>query len=403
MADVVVTVDHVSKKFCKSLKRSMLYGMQDIFKNMIGRAPGTDTVREGEFWAVRDVSFELKKGQCIGLIGPNGAGKSTLLKMLNGIFMPDQGAIAITGRVGALIELGAGFHPMLTGRENIYINGSILGFSKKEIDQKFDSIVEFSGLKDFIDTPVKYYSSGMYVRLGFAVAAHMEPDVLLIDEVLAVGDAGFRAKCYDAIYSLLNKAAVIFVSHNMAHINRMCNTVLVLDKGKAALFTDPGEAISFYLDLTTSVSGKNPMEYSNGQAHINNLQVKGDAGPDDICSGKPFEVAFELSLSPEITSASVFLSILSREQTPVAASKSMQGSITNTGAPHLVRFVTPQLTLAPEKYSLSISIFDDSKLNQILWNYNVCPFQVGGKEFLGTPVLLLGQWYSSSDAARTAL
>ena len=170
--DVVLKLESVSKRFCKSLKRSMLYGVQDIARDLFHvRQPNT-LLRQDEFWALDNVSFKLRRGECLGIIGSNGAGKSTLLKMLSGIILPDKGAIEIYGRVGALIELGAGFHPMLTGRENIYINGSILGLSKKEIDKKFESIVDFAKLKEFIDTPVKFYSSGMYVRLGYAVAAH---------------------------------------------------------------------------------------------------------------------------------------------------------------------------------------------------------------------------------------
>jgi lipopolysaccharide transport system ATP-binding protein len=192
--EVLVKVEGVSKKFCRDLKRSLWYGVKDISSELFG-AKKNGQLRPKEFWAVDDVSFELRRGECLGLIGHNGAGKSTLLKMLNGLIKPDKGTITMHGRIGALIELGSGFNPILTGRENIYNNGSVLGFSRKEIDAKFDSIVEFAELSEFIDTPVQNYSSGMKVRLGFAVAAQMEPDVLLIDEVLAVGDIGFSFKC----------------------------------------------------------------------------------------------------------------------------------------------------------------------------------------------------------------
>jgi len=187
-SDIAITVDHVSKKYCKSLKRSMLYGVTDIGRNTLGLSSHSGNLRKSEFWAVDDVSFEVKKGETLGIIGPNGSGKTTLLKMLNGIFWPDKGKITVKGRVGALIEVGAGFHPLLTGRENIYINAAILGMTKEEVDEKFDDIVEFADIGDFLDTPVKFYSRGMYVRLGFAVAVHCEPDILLVDEVLAVGD-----------------------------------------------------------------------------------------------------------------------------------------------------------------------------------------------------------------------
>ena len=178
--DVVIKVENVSKKYCKSLKHSMLYGMSDIGRNVLGLKSRSERLRDNEFWALDDISFEVKRGETLGLIGPNGSGKTTLLKMLNGIFWPDKGKITIKGKVGALIAVGAGFHPLLTGRENIYINAAILGMSKREIDKKFDAIVDFADIGDFLDSPVKHYSSGMYVRLGFAVAVHCDPDILLV-------------------------------------------------------------------------------------------------------------------------------------------------------------------------------------------------------------------------------
>lgn len=212
----------------------MLYGVKDIAKNTLGMSSHSDRLRKDEFWAVDDVSFKLEKGEILGIIGPNGSGKTTLLKMLNGIFWPDKGKITIRGRVGALIEVGAGFHPMLTGRENIYINGAILGMKKKEIDEKFDEIIKFANIGDFIETPVKYYSSGMYVRLGFAVAAHCETDILLVDEVLAVGDGVFKNKCYQKMNEIKNKrnVAIVFVSHNLLAVERFCNKGIFLNKGK---------------------------------------------------------------------------------------------------------------------------------------------------------------------------
>jgi len=182
--EIAIKVDHVSKKYCKSLKRAMVYGVTDIGRNTLGLSSHSENLRKHEFWAVDDISFEVRKGETLGIIGSNGSGKTTLLKMLNGIFWPDKGKITINGRVGALIEVGAGFHPLLTGRENVYINAAILGMTKEEVDEKFDSIIEFADIGDFLDTPVKFYSSGMYVRLGFAVAVHCEPDILLVDEVL---------------------------------------------------------------------------------------------------------------------------------------------------------------------------------------------------------------------------
>lgn len=230
--EVLIKVEGVSKKFCKNLKRSLWYGTTDMVAEIFG-VSSSRKLRKKEFWAVSNVSFELKRGECLGLIGHNGAGKSTLLKMLNGLIKPDKGVIKLKGRIGALIELGAGFNPLLTGRENIYVNGQILGFSKSEINRKIDAIHEFSEIGDFIDAPVQNYSSGMKVRLGFAIAAQMEPDVLIIDEVLAVGDVGFRIKCLNRISELINRSAVIFVSHSMPQVVRVSTDILLMERGKS--------------------------------------------------------------------------------------------------------------------------------------------------------------------------
>ncbi|MFT7156180.1 MAG: lipopolysaccharide transport system ATP-binding protein [Parvicella sp.] len=248
--EVLIKVEGVSKKFAKDLKKSLRYGLQDIGRELIGKSR-KEGLRNSEFWAVKDVSFELKRGDCLGLIGHNGAGKSTLLKILNGLIKPDQGRIEIKGKVAALIELGAGFNPILTGRENIYNNASVLGFTKNETDEKLDSIIEFSELEDFIDAPVQSYSSGMKVRLGFAVAAQMEPDVLIIDEVLAVGDIAFRTKCLNRVAELLRNSAVIFVSHSMPLVSRICTKAMLLEKGEDIQrdFNSVGGVVEDYMKL----------------------------------------------------------------------------------------------------------------------------------------------------------
>ena len=230
--NVVIKAEHVSKKFCKNLRGSMIYGMIDIGKNLMGLSSGADRLRKNEFWAVDDVSFEVKKGEALGIIGPNGSGKTTILKMINGIFWPDKGKITVKGKIGALISVGAGFHPQLTGRENIHINGAILGMSKAEIDKKFDDIIDFAEIGDFLDTPVRHYSSGMYVRLGFAIAVHSESDILLIDEILSVGDMGFRAKCMEKMKEIEKKdVTMIFISHNLNSVQVLCDKTIYLNKG----------------------------------------------------------------------------------------------------------------------------------------------------------------------------
>ncbi|MFH4964286.1 ABC transporter ATP-binding protein [Gaetbulibacter sp. M235] len=243
--ELLVKVEGLSKKFCKDLKTSLWYGIKDLITGVRGNKHER-LLRPKEFWAVKDISFELKRGECLGLIGHNGAGKSTLLKILNGLINPDAGKATIKGRVGALIELGAGFNPILSGRENIYNNGAILGFTRKEIDGKLEAIIDFAELREFIDMPVQNYSSGMKVRLGFAVAAQMEPDVLIIDEVLAVGDLGFILKCFKRIDTILPHTAIVFVSHNMPMISRICNQVILMEKG---LVHYQGENVSRGIDL----------------------------------------------------------------------------------------------------------------------------------------------------------
>lgn len=247
MSDTLVRVEHVSKKFCRNLRRSLWYGVRDLGNELVGRQRNHETLRQDEFWAVDDVSFELKRGECLGLIGSNGAGKTTLLRMLNGLITPDRGRIEMRGRVGALIALGAGFNPILSGRENVYVNAAVLGLTKRETDRRFDEIVEFSGLEEFIDSPVQQYSSGMQVRLGFAVAAHLEPDILLVDEALAVGDLAYVIKCVNRIAELRHLGTgVIFVTHNELQVREVAQRCLLLQKGKTKCAGTPEDVFSVY-------------------------------------------------------------------------------------------------------------------------------------------------------------
>jgi lipopolysaccharide transport system ATP-binding protein len=214
---------------------------------MFGLSSKSGSLRKDEFWALNDISFEVKKGETLGIIGPNGSGKTTLLKLLNGIFWPDKGKITVKGRVGALIELGAGFHPLLTGRENVYINGAILGMTKRQVDEKFDEIMEFADIGDFIDSPVKNYSSGMYVRLGFSIAIHSSPDLLLVDEALSVGDAQFVQKCLGWFTQFREKGGTtIFVSHDMNLIKTNCEKAILLEHGSILDEAKPKEIIDAY-------------------------------------------------------------------------------------------------------------------------------------------------------------
>lgn len=247
MSDVVLKLDGVGKKFCRSLKKSLWYGVKDMGSEMIGAKNNHAELRNGEFWANNDISFELKRGETLGLIGHNGAGKTTLLRMINGLIKPDKGRIEVRGRMQALIALGAGFNPILSGRENVYINASVLGFTKADIDRKFDAITDFADIGEFIDSPVQSYSSGMAVRLGFAVAAHMDPDVLLIDEVLAVGDINFRKKCYKKIREFREKnVGIIIVTHDVSTLYTLSDAVLYLSKGRPVKIGAPQEVLDIY-------------------------------------------------------------------------------------------------------------------------------------------------------------
>jgi lipopolysaccharide transport system ATP-binding protein len=219
-----------------------------LAKHLMRRITAPSLLKKEEFWALHDVSFEIRRGEAVGIIGHNGAGKSTMLKHLSGIMQPTLGKIEVHGRLSALIEVGAGFHPDLTGRENIYLNGVILGMSRAEIRSKLDEIVDFSGLEEFIDTPVKRYSSGMYARLGFSVAAHIEPDILVVDEVLSVGDFAFQAKSLEKMRSILRGGAtVIFVSHNLRAVTELCPRTLLLNHGKLVHDGPTHEVINTYM------------------------------------------------------------------------------------------------------------------------------------------------------------
>lgn len=265
-SEILVRSVGASKKFCRSLKKSLWYGVCDIAGEILpfgkresqrtdsglliaDSAMALDSVeglRPSEFWAVRDVSFEVRRGECLGLLGHNGAGKTTLLKMLNGLIKPDHGCIEMRGRIGALIALGAGFNPILSGRENIYINGAVLGLSRAEVASRIDEIIDFAELGEFIDMPVQSYSSGMQVRLGFAVATAMKPDVLILDEVLAVGDANFRAKCFKRIGIIAKNCAILFVSHDRSQISRICSRAIVMERGQTIFAGETQNALDFY-------------------------------------------------------------------------------------------------------------------------------------------------------------
>jgi lipopolysaccharide transport system ATP-binding protein len=253
-----------------------------------------------EFWAVRDVSFKVEQGEAFGVIGPNGAGKSTILKLLSRILKPTRGTYAVRGRLSALIEVGAGFHSDLTGRENVYLNGTILGMKRKDIDQRFDAIVDFSEIEAFIDTPVKRYSSGMYARLGFAVAIHMDPEILLVDEVLSVGDIGFQTKCLDRMQEIIrNGTTVVFVSHNIRQVARLCDRVLVLAKGEVRHCGDPSLAMAVYHEHAAGRAhpGQAAKNTQFGTVTVRPIDANGQV-VEALPFGEPIRFRLECQLAP---------------------------------------------------------------------------------------------------------
>lgn len=293
-----IAVSGLSKKFCKSLRRGLYYGAIDVLSSGVRSTARGRRLRRDEFWALHDINFEIARGETLGVVGQNGGGKSTLLKILNGILLPDAGTVAMNGRLGALIEVGAGFNPMLTGRENVYLNGAVLGMTRGEIDAKFDSIVAFAEAAEFLDIPVRNYSSGMTVRLGFAIAIHAELDILLVDEVLAVGDTLFQYKCYERISELKARGAtIVLVSHAMSVIERVCERTLVLDHGKPVFLGETPVAIERYFGLLSDVSrASNAMtELDIKEVRFRNATVR-QATPSAIGSiafGADIEISFD--------------------------------------------------------------------------------------------------------------
>lgn len=272
----IIEVKNLGKKYKIGEKQRYL-ALRDVLTNIfkspahwfgskIKTALGTNN--PDEFWALQDINFTVEKGEVLGIIGQNGAGKSTLLKILSQITPPTTGEVKLRGRVGSLLEVGTGFHPELTGRENIYLNGAILGMRKKEIERKFDEIVEFSGIGKFLDTPIKRYSSGMYVRLAFAVAAHLEPEILIIDEVLAVGDTEFQKKCIGKMESVTGKdgRTVLFVSHNMNAVQRLCKRSILLKGGKIVKIGETSQVIDYYLNNEKNHNAVQEFEVPTGKS-----------------------------------------------------------------------------------------------------------------------------------------
>lgn len=386
MGEVLIKAEGVSKKFAKDLKKSLYYGVVDLVNGVFGNEQKR-TLRNDEFWAVRDLSFEVKRGECLGLIGHNGAGKSTLLKMLNGLISPDEGTITMKGKIGALIELGAGFNAILSGRENIYNNAAIIGFSKTEIDANINDIIAFSELEDFIDMPVQNYSSGMKVRLGFAIAAQMQPDILLIDEVLAVGDLGFVLKCFKKIDQLLPNTALIFVSHSMPMVARICNQIVLMDHGKVEYqgFDIPIGIGSYYNKFTNN---ENSIMFDDGCIELSSFELNLDdknsiKRGEDLKIDLVFQIKKPLQFIPKI-----YLEFRDKEQRPIAGTivNDVQQSLDTTTLKLSVS--VKNLLFSLGFYSIDLTVTKFETKTPILRINNFVSFQVQSKTQMWVPIEL---------------
>jgi len=400
--EILIDVQHVSKRFCKDLKRSMRYGFMDSLRAIAGKDATASDLRKDEFWAVKDVSFQLRRGECLGLIGHNGAGKSTLLKMLNGLINPDQGSITMRGKIGALIELGAGFNPILTGRENIYNNGAVLGFSRSEIDAKVEAIIDFAEIREFIDSPVQNYSSGMRVRLGFAVAAQMEPDILLIDEVLAVGDIGFTVKCLNRISELLKSCAVIFVSHSMPQVGKICTSALLMEHGKSILQSNDISTViqAYYSEFTSekeSILG-------NGKAKITNLnlgnKITNNSKTPTFNYEEKVSLEFDLKVDKSIKRFVIYVLFFNLELRAVAIISNVDVSemYVNDGNKNRINLYFSNY-FASGKYNITIEIVEllgEEKVSvgeYLITHHNIAEFiSFGSKITTYCPVQLPSSW-----------
>lgn len=375
MSNSIIKVEGLSKHYL--LNKTVAQKSDTLYGNFINGLKNIKKISQkketADFWALQDVSFNVEKGDRVGVIGRNGAGKSTLLKILSRITPPTKGKVEYVGRMASLLEVGTGFHGDLSGRENIYLNGSILGMTKHEIDRKFDEIVDFSEVENFLDTPVKRYSSGMYVRLAFAVAANLEPDILIVDEVLAVGDAAFQKKCLGKMNDVSSKEGrtILFVSHNMGAVQNLCNKGLFLQKGRVMDYGNISETIKKYLDVGNTISSsvftfEDSANYKTSKAYFTKVELRDKKG--ELCSDFPvgdtidIHVQFESTISLEGTV--VGFGISSATELPIITTWSRPENF-KIGLNEIV-FTLENIYLAPGTYKISLGI---SRGNEVL-DYN---------------------------------
>jgi lipopolysaccharide transport system ATP-binding protein len=345
-------------------------------------------LRTDEFWAVDDASFELRRGECLGLIGRNGAGKTTLLRMLNGLIKPDKGCIEMRGRVGALIALGAGFNPILTGRENIYVNASVLGLGKKEIDNKLEEIIDFAEIGEFIDSPVQTYSSGMQVRLGFAVATTLEPDIILLDEVLAVGDAPFRNKCYQRIGERRKNSGTILVSHTMDQVGQFCDRVLVLSSGHVEFDGSTTDGISIYENLSHSNSELNINTFEQIRPPITDVEITFDR--TNVPYGEHIQLKLDLYTKQPISKTTLKIVFYDQQHCPCAEwnSERIGHKISLKSGTNSFQIKLGPMLLKTGRYRLGIVLTDEYGLAMLLWSFKKHEIMVEGFTTLGPTIAL---------------
>ena len=377
--EILISCQNVSKRFCRDFRRSLVYGCVDSARDLLGVSSEIrtgDSLREGEFLSVKDASFELRRGESLGLIGRNGAGKTTLLKILNGLIKPDSGKVIIRGRVGALIALGAGFNPILTARENIMVNGAILGLPRKRIKEVFDDIIEFAGIEDFVDSPLRTFSSGMSVRLGFAIAAHMEPDILLIDEVLAVGDLAFRQKCLRFIEGFKSQGgSFILVTHNLNQILSSCEKAVLLDKGEVVANGPSIEVVNKAIELQFGDKvGKSQKENSERDQYDRLVSIESASlsgvSSEAIRSGE--EVVAEVRVKSRLDAENVVCHFyiwtddFSKRLLSLQSRDFGQNYQVSAGEEYCFRCVIPTLPLAPGRYGLRFKVYADGTLRDAI-------------------------------------
>ena len=368
-SDVAVRVTRLGKQYQIGAQQARHDSLRDQLAAAIGAPWRRLTGREGasgptkRFWALKDLSFDIHRGEVVGVIGGNGAGKSTLLKILSRITAPTEGEAAIHGRVGSLLEVGTGFHPDLTGRENIFLNGAILGMRKAEIARKFDEIVAFAEVEHFIDTPVRHYSSGMYVRLAFAVAAQMEPEILIVDEVLAVGDSRFQRKCLGRLNDVARGGrTVLFVSHNMAAIQRLCTTAMLLDRGRLVRMGDVRSTVAGYLAGDTRAGYVAASITGGPQILAAELLGRDDAPLMRPASGDPIVCHVTFVVPHPSPGLKAGIGVLSAEGTPLFTSNTDDAGLavpSNTGT-YEARITIPPNTLLAGEFHLAICLWDSA-------------------------------------------